>query len=305
MKFGVSLIMRGKDSTPEAFFALAQQAERLNYDSLWCSDHIFFPKLRQSYPNTPHGGLPPAWRERYWDCFTVMNQVAARTQRIAIGSSVLILPMHHPIETAKQAATLDHFSKGRFIFGVGVGWLKEEFDALNWPFNQRGARTDEGLEICRKLWTEESASHQGRFYTFEEASCFPKPMQKPYPPIWVGGHSASALKRVARFGDVWHPFRATPVLLTEKLPELKRALAEAGRKPESVGLAPKLTVGFQDSAPQKGQDLTEGRPQDILDAVRRYRDLGCTDLVMDYKPETPETARVMLDRFANEVRAKL
>ncbi len=306
MKFGVSLIMRGKDATPEAFFALAQQAEQLGYDSLWCSDHIFFPKLTETkHPHSADGQLPVAWRERYWECFTVMNQVAARTQRIKIGSSVLILPMHHPVETAKQIASLDHFSKGRFIFGVGVGWLKEEFEALNWPFAERGARTDEGLEICRKLWTEERADHKGRFYTFDQALCFPKPLQKPYPPIWIGGHSPSALKRVARFGNTWHPFKASHASIAEKLPELKRYLAEAGRKPESVGLAPKMTITFQDRPPQTGQDPTEGRPQDILDAVRRYRDLGATDLVMDYKPETPETARVMLDRFATEVRAKL
>src|SRR5262245_54545801 len=108
--------MRGKDASPESFFALASHAEKLGYDSLWCSDHIFFPKLKQSYPNTPHCGLPPHWHEGYWDCFTVMNQVAARTQRVTIGASVLILPMHHPIEVAKQAATLDRFSNGRFVF---------------------------------------------------------------------------------------------------------------------------------------------------------------------------------------------
>ena len=99
MKFGVSLIMRGKEATPEAFFALARQAETLGYDSLWCSDHIFFPKFTQSYPNTPHGGVPPTWIDGYWDCMTVLNQVAARTQRIRIGTSVLILPMHHPMDT--------------------------------------------------------------------------------------------------------------------------------------------------------------------------------------------------------------
>ena len=305
MKFGVSLIMRGKDATPEAFFALAGQAEALGYDALWCSDHIFFPKFTQSYPNTPHGGVPPAWVEGYWDCLTVLNQVAARTQRIRIGTSVLILPMHHPVDTAKQVACLDRFANGRFIFGVGVGWLKDEFEALNWPFAERGARTDEGLEICRKLWTQDQASHRGRFYSFEDAYCAPKPLQQPHPPIWIAGSSSAALRRTARFGDAWHPFKPSPALLKERLPELKRCLEEAGRKPESVGLAPKVPVGFQDRATQPGQEATEGRPQDILDAVRRFQELGATDLVLDYKPETPETARVMLDRFANEVRAKL
>jgi probable F420-dependent oxidoreductase len=304
MRFGFSLIMRGKTATPEAFFALAQQAETLGYDSLWCSDHIFFPTLKETkHPHSADGQLPQAWRERYWECFTVLNQVAARTQRISLGTSVLILPMHHPIEVAKQVASLDQFCGGRFVFGVGVGWLKEEFDALGWPFHERGARTDEGLELCLKLWSEERPSHQGRFYAFDEALFFPKPLRKP--PIWIGGHSPAALKRIARFGDVWHPFRPSYDLLTETLPRLRRLLEAGGRRPDSVGVAPKLTVTFQDVPPQPGQDPTQGRPQDILEAVKRYRDLGATELVLDYKPETPEQARVTVDRFAQEVRAKL
>jgi probable F420-dependent oxidoreductase len=305
MKFGVSLIMRGTGASPEAFFALASHAEALGYDSLWCSDHIFFPKIKLKYPNTPHGGIPPEWHDGYWHCFTVMNQVLARTKRVTVGASVLILPMHHPIEVAKEIATLDQFSNGRVIFGVGVGWLKEEFDALSWPFEERGARTDEGLEICRKLWTEARATHTGRFYQFEEANCTPKPAQKPHPPIWVGGHSKSALKRVAKYGDVWHPFKATPAMLKETMPDLRRVVEEHGRKPESIGVAPKVMVGFQDTPPQAGQDLTEGRPQDILDAVRRYQDAGTTHLVMDFKPQTLDTGRAMLDRFASEVRSKV
>lgn len=305
MKFGVSLIVRGRHATPEVFVDMARQAEALGYDAVWSSDHIFFPKLTQAYPNTPHGGLPPHWAEGYWESLSVLQHVAAHTRRIAVGTSVLILPMHHPIQAAKRVAVLDRLSGGRFIFGVGVGWLKDEFDALGWPFKERGARTDEGLEICRKLWTEERPTHRGRFYTFEEAMFDPKPLQKPHPPIWIAGHSPAALRRVARFGDCWHPFRITHAQLVETLPKLKRALEEQGRRLEDVRIAPKLAVTFQDHPAAQGQDATEGRPQEILDAIRRLRDAGATDLVMDIKPETPEQARVTLDRFANEVRAKV
>jgi len=305
VKFGVSLIMRGSGATPEAFLAVARHAEALGYDSLWASDHFFFPKLTQSYPNTPHGGIPPAWSEGYWECFTVLNQVAACTQRIKIGSSVLVFPMRHPIETAKQVSSLDRFCNGRFIFGVGVGWLKDEFEALNWPFAERGARMNEGLEICTKLWTVERPSHAGRFYRFEDAIFGPKPLQKPHPPIWIAGHAPAALRRAARFGDTWHPFKPSHASLARYKSELLRYLEERGRKPDSIGIAPKVAVAFQDRAPQPGQDPTEGRPQDILDAVRRYRDLGATEMVLDYKPETVDQARVMMDRFANEVRGKV
>jgi probable F420-dependent oxidoreductase len=306
MKFGISLIMRGKHATADAFVTLAQRVEALGYDAVWVSDHIFFPKLQEAaHPDTPHGGLPPAWTEGYWESLSVLGHVAAHTQRITVGTSVLILPMHHPIQVAKRIAMLDHFSKGRFVFGVGVGWLREEFEALNWPFRERGARTDEGLEICKKLWTEHKPSHAGRFYRFEEAWFDPKPLQKPHPPIWVAGHTPAALKRTARFGDCWHPFRPTHALLDEKLPELKRLLEERGRKLSDVRIAPKMTVTFQDTPPQQGQDPTEGRAQDILDTVRRFRDQGATDFVIDIKPETLPHALEVLERFATEVRAKL
>jgi len=305
MRFGVSLIVRGKHASPDVMVAQAQQAEALGYEAVWASDHIFFPKLTQSYPNTPHGGLPPAWVEGYWESLTLLQHVAAHTKKVTIGTSVLILPMHHPIQVAKRVAAIDQFTGGRFILGVGVGWLADEFEALNWPFKQRGARTDEGLEICRKLWTEPKATHKGRFYAFEEALFDPKPVQKPHPPIWVGGHSEAALKRVAKFGACWHPFKATPAMITETLPKLRRALEAEGRKLSDIGIAPKVPITFQDDLAGQSQDPTEGRPQDILEAVKRLQDTGATDLVIDLKPETPEQSRVVLDRFANEVRAKL
>ena len=306
MKFGISLIMRGTHATADAFVKLAQRAEALAYDAVWASDHIFFPKLKDAaHPDTPHGGLPPAWTEGYWESLSVLGHVAAHTKRIAVGTSVLILPMHHPIQAAKRMAVLDQLSGGRFIFGVGVGWLKEEFEALNWPFKERGARTDEGLEICKKLWTEHKPSHNGRFYQFEEAWFDPKPMQKPHPPIWVAGHTPAALKRVARFGDCWHPFRSSHALMEEKLPELRRYLEDRDRKLSDIRIAPKMTVTFQDTPPQKGQDLTEGRTQDIVDALRRFQDLGATDFVIDIKPETMEHALSTLEQFAQEVRSKL
>jgi probable F420-dependent oxidoreductase len=306
VKFGVSLIMRGKHASPAAFVKLAQHAEALGYDAVWCSDHLFFPRLEDAaHPDTPHGGLPPEWTEGYWECLAVLGHVAAHTQRIRIGTSVLILPMHHPIETAKRISVLDQLSGGRFVFGVGVGWLREEFEALKWPFRERGARTDEGLEICKKLWTERLPSHAGRFYQFEQAWFDPKPAQKPHPPIWVAGHSPAALRRVARFGDCWHPFRCSHALVADKLPELQRLLEERGRSLKDIRIAPKMTVTFQDTPPQKGQDLTEGRPQDMLDALRRFRDQGATDFVIDVNPQVLDHATATLDRFASEVRAKL
>jgi len=306
MKFGVSLIMRGKHASPEAFVKLAQHAEALGYDAVWATDHLFFPKVPEgAHREGPHAGLPAAWEEGYWECLAVLGHVAAHTQRIALGTSVLILPMHNPIETAKRVSVLDRLSGGRFIFGVGVGWLKEEFEGLRWPFAERGARTDEGLEICRKLWTEDKPSHAGRFYNFESAWFDPKPLQKPHPPIWVGGHSAPALKRVARFGDGWHCFRPTHALMAEKVPELKRYLEERGRKLEDIRIAPKMTVTFQDGPPRKDQAPTEGRPKDIRDALRRFQDQGATDFVIDVRPETFDHAIATLDRFAEEVREKL
>src|SRR5262245_47230354 len=213
--------------------------------------------------------------------------------------------MRNPIEVAAQVAELDQLSAGRVSLGVGVGWFREEFEALGYSFANRGARADEGLAILKALWTQPRTSVDGPTYRFTDAEMGPKPIQRPHPPIYIGGNTAAAIRRTARFGDVWHPFKVTPQGLAELLPALHAALEAEGRSARGFPVAPKVVLAFQDTPPRDGQGPTEGRPQDIVDALRRFRDAGATEFCFDIMPETLAVALDTLDRFANEVRSKV
>jgi probable F420-dependent oxidoreductase len=224
---------------------------------------------------------------------------------VRLGTSVLILPIRNPIEVAAQIAELDQLSGGRVDFGVGVGWFLEEFEALGYPFGERGARTNEGLAVCKALWREGAATFDGRFHRFEGAYMGPKPVQDPHPPVYIGGNSPAALKRLAAHGDVWHPFKITPAQIEKSNPLLAEALAAVGRPGESLPIAPKLLLRFQGGPPADGQAATKGRPQDIIDALRRHQDAGATELCFELDPETEAGALDTLERFVQEVRPEL
>lgn len=306
MKFGFSLIVRGNDATPDAFAQIAERAEALDIDSLWCSAHVILPpQVKSGYVLIPGRMHPEHWKECYWEPFTVMSYLAAMTSKLILGTSVVIVPMHNPIELAKQVAEVDQLSGGRFIFGIGVGWFEEEFEALGQNFRNRGARTDEAMDLMRALWSEDPVSFDGRYYRVEDAHFAPKPVQRPSPPIWVAGGSKAALKRAARIADAWHPVRPTFEYLNEARVDLDRYLEEVGRAPGSVEVAVKLPLIFQDGAPATDEPPTQGRPADIIDAIERYRDAGASHLVFDVVPENLATALDTMERFAQEVRPGL
>jgi probable F420-dependent oxidoreductase len=306
MKYGFSLIMRGAEATRNGFEKMSLKAEELGLDSLWASDHIVIPELKTSkYPGRASGQFPDNWLEGYWEPFTVLSYVAAITKKITLGTSVLIMPMRNPIEVAHQVADVDQLTDGRFVFGVGVGWFKEEFDVLDWPFNKRGARTNEGLDICKALWTQERPSFAGKYYSFDKVYFGPKPAAKPHPPIWVGGKSEAAYKRVARFADAWHPNRPTFESLEQELNILRGHMEAAGRKLEDLDIGVKTMLTFQDGPPAEGQMPTEGTPEMIVSAIKRYEELGATHFTFDVTPESLKQALYTMERFVNEVRPKL
>lgn len=190
-------------------------------------------------------------------------------------------------------------------FGVGVGWFREEFEVLGYDFSNRGRRTDDGLDAMKALWTQERATFSGEFYRFEDTRLSPKPIQQPNPPIYVGGNSAAAMRRVARHGDVWHPMKLKPEQLVEMRTQLDQFLESAARPVGSVTTAVKVAITFQDTPPADGQDLTEGRPQDIVDAIHRYEDIGTHEICFDIRTDSAAAALDAMDRFAGEVRPKL
>ena len=193
-------------------------ADELGADILWAVDHIAFPYgFKAVYPYATHefGESPDAPLE-WWDCLSVLSFLAARTERVQIGTGVLVLPYRHPVATAKAVATIDQLSGGRVLFGVGVGWLRDEFEALQLhPFDDRGGVTDEQLQIMKAVWTADRAAFAGRFYEFPEISVTPKPRQDPHPPILVGGNSRPALRRTVQHGDGWHALMLLPSEMAE------------------------------------------------------------------------------------------
>src|SRR5919108_2156896 len=203
MHYGFYLPTRGQTNTPDDLDMLVQRGEAYGFHSVMISDHIVFPTDIQSpYPYTVSGAFPG--HGHAMEQLTLMAFVAAKTTTLRLVTSVMILPYRNPVLTAKMLATIDVLSRGRVTVGAGVGWLREEFAALGAAdFDRRGAVSDEYLRIFKTLWTQNPASFEGEFYRFAELKCLPQPVQKPHPPIWIGGHSTPALRPPARLGDRW------------------------------------------------------------------------------------------------------
>ena len=306
MSYGFSLIVRGSDATPENFALMAERAEALDIDTLWCSAHIVLPpQVRSGYAMVPDLMHPPHWKEGYWEPFTVISYLAARTTRLRFGTSIIVLPMHNPFEVAKQVAEVDQLSDGRFTLGVGVGWFEEEFEVLKQDFRTRGARTDEALALMRKLWGPDPVDFQGRFYSVADAYFAPKPVQQPGPPIWVAGNSEPALRRAARYADAWHPVRPTFPMIEQAKQTLAQYLEEAGRPSDAVEIGVKLPLVVEDESPDRDAFPARGQPEEIASAIDKFRELGVDHFVFDLLPETISTALDSMDRFAQDIRPRL
>jgi probable F420-dependent oxidoreductase len=308
MRYGFYLPTRGPTATRAGVLALAREGERLGLHSAMVADHIVFPVESQSdYPYTldrKHPGGGDAL-----DALAILGVVAGATERLRLVTSVLVLPYRNPVLTAKMVASLDVLSGGRVTLGVGVGWLKEEFEALDSPdFERRGAVTDEWLAIFKQLWRQSPASFAGRFYRYRDIRAEPFPLQKPHPPIWVGGHSPAALRRVARHGDGWHPVGA---IAASPLPpeEMRAHLATLRRLTEAEGRDfAALTISYKAPLYDKGvpdrdgaRRSFSGTPDEIAADIRTFADVGVHELIFDFRSESTADSIERLQRFAAEV----
>ena len=231
MKFGIHYSI-GVNADPQAddYIRVAQKAEELGYHSLWLGDHVVIPeKIEAAYPYSADGSAGFPRRAPFPDPFVLLGGLALATSRILLGTSVIVIPYRNPLAVAKAVTTVDLLSHGRFQFGVGVGWLKEEFDALGEDFARRAGQTREYLHIMKAVWQAEPASFSGEFLTFSDIHNVPLPVQKPHPPIIFGGESMPALKRVADLGDGWQPGTASLKVLSKSVPQLKALMTERGR----------------------------------------------------------------------------
>ncbi len=244
MKFGIRYCNTGRYVDPARAVELVQAAEETGFESTWTVEHVVIPKGYQSaYPYTTDGRLPGGEGDfilpdpQIW-----MAYVAARTTRIKLATGILILPQHNPVICAKQVATLDYMSGGRVLLGIGVGWLKEEFEALGVPFADRGARTEEYMHALRALWSMDAPTYEGKFVSFKNAYMRPKPV-KGTVPIIIGGHSKAAARRAGRMADGFFPARGA----SEELLALVRDSAiEAGRDPKDVEITASMPEDLAD-----------------------------------------------------------
>lgn len=233
MKFGLRYASLGRYSNGPAAVELAQAAEAAGFESIWTVEHVVVPHGYQSrYPYSASGRMGPGLDDYpIPDPLIWLAYVASATRTIKLGTAILILPQRNPVVTAKAAATLDHLAGGgRVLLGIGVGWLAEEFAALGVPFDDRGPRTDEYVAAMRALWSQERATFKGRFVSFDQVFCRPRPRDGAIP-IIVGGDTAAAARRAGRLGDGYFPARTPPPKLFD---EMRRAAEGAGRDPASI-----------------------------------------------------------------------
>jgi probable F420-dependent oxidoreductase len=285
---------------PDEVAEIAVDCEGLGFESVWVAHHV----LNIGYVRERLGERP------YHDALTILTWAAAKTSRIELGTSVLVLPYLHPASLAKQLATIDHLSRGRLLVGVGVGSLPEENAALAVPYEERGALTDEFLAVMAALWAPGSATISGTYWSFADVISSPKPYRQPHPPILVGGNRAPALRRAARWQG-WHPMRLPPESMAKRLPAIDAELAAAGRsRADEYRVHACLDLDLWPEPrdrPPKGP--MHGTADQLVDMVGRYADVGVTDVVLSaMSPEALAGGRHrlvdQLERFSTEVMAR-
>ncbi len=309
--FGFSLQGRGVLAGKDAITTLARRADALGYDSIWVTDRMLIPvQSRSAYPYSPTGAFPLGPDEPWLEPLTAVTYLATITERINVGTSVLVIPYRNPVFTAKALATADYLSGGRVILGAGVGWWREEFTALGIPFEDRAARTVEYLRIMREIWTKPRIAFEGPFARIAEAGGVgPHPARRPCIPIWIGGHSDGALRRVVAVGDGWHPLGLRPPVslhppeMAAKVRQLHDMAGAAGRDPAGITISFKAPLKFEE-APGARTPLT-GSASQIVEDLQAYVAAGVRHFVLDFSVAAVPAMLDVLEHFAADVRPKV
>ena len=311
MEIGFGIPNRGPLATLENLSTMAQKGEEMGFDIVSVSDHIVVPNTIDSvYPYNESGKFVSSAAGEYLEQLATISYLAGITSSIRLLTSVMVVPHRSPVLTAKILATIDVLSQGRLVVGCGVGWMKEEFEALDAPpFAKRGAVTDEYLRAFKELWTSDEPHFEGEFCRFSGITFLPKPTQKPHPPIWVGGQSRLAIRRAARLGDAWHPVGAIPAAtlepeeLSEKIAILGKYAEKAGRDPGKIEVAMKAPL-YDTSLPSAGDRRRfSGSPDEVLQDVQTYSDLGVGHLIFDIRGPDLSQSLEKMEWFAKEVMA--
>ncbi len=285
MKVGLFAPLANPWATPEYMATLASGAEERGFDSIWVAEHVvLFDEYASKYPYAANGKIPAGGESGIFEPFTSLAFLAAHSSTIRLGTGICLVPQRNPVYTAKEVAAVDWLSGGRLDFGVGVGWLEEEFVAVDAKFDRRDERCREYLEVMKRLWCDPVSEHKGAHYELPACRQYPKPVQHPHPPIHFGGETNAALRRVADVGDGWYGFGRDPDEVPERLAKLTVMLEERGRKREDVV----VSICPYD----KGVDT---------DKAQRYADLGIDRLIVLALGPTPEQLVQTLDGLAETI----
>ena len=279
MDVGVAMIISSKSMDVAI---LAQRAEALGFESFWLPEHPIVPVTTTSkYGGTPDGSIPPFMMDMA-DPFISLARASAVTEKIMLGTSICLVPEHNPIAQAKQIATLDRLSNGRFIFGIGAGWLKEETEIMGGDFEHRWGQTRESILAMKELWTKDESEFHGRFFDFPPVRCFPKPVQTPHPPILLGGDAANVFKRVVAWGDGWMPVRADVEKVKQGRATMDELAEAAGRDPNSIQIS------------------VYGAPQD-RDEIAKFEEAGANRAIVNLSTTIEGEGIEALEQLAEKV----
>ena len=313
MKFGFQVMLRGAASGGDGLSSIAKSGEDFGFDIIAPNDHLIVPEgIESTYPYTEDGIWPGASVVECHDQLTAMAFIAGHTDTIRLLTSVMVVPYRQPVLTAKTIATADVLSKGRVILGCGVGWMSEEMEAIGTePFQERGKVTDEYIRVFKELWTSNEPNYNGEYVKFSDILFKPQPVQKPHPPIWIGGESKAALRRVARLGDGWFPAANNPKFtisnpkeLCQRLDLLKNVCDEENRNFADLDIGFFFTEGVSSKERRNAdgdRQLLTGQPSDIAADISKFNDIGLDTLICIFqRPGLSETLEQM-EWFGKEI----
>ena len=316
MQFGFGAPVSGPLSGPRDLARIAQEGEAAGYDYCTISDHVAIPReLEAKYPYSDTGEFPGRAGGDRHEQLTAVAFVAAKTAKLRLVTSVTVVPHRPPMLTAKVLATIDALSEGRLTWGIGVGWCKEEFEAIGTePFEERGAVTDETIAVCRELWTNENPSFSGKYAKFSNIFFQPRPVQQRVP-IWVGGESGPAMRRTARLGDAWYPIGTNPRNRLDTLQRLQGGIErlhkltrDVGRSQSEVRVAYRFSQ-FGKAIPERADDgdrrLGSGDDAAIAADLRALRDLGVIAIDFNFDGATADAVIANMRRFREAVLVKV
>jgi len=317
MQFGFNAPTAGALAVPEALLRIVTEGEAMGFDYATISDHVVIPKdIAARYPYTDSGEFPAGARLDRHEQLVEVAWLAAKTRTLRLVLSVMVVPHRPAVLAAKQLATIDILSGGRLTVGIGAGWMREEFEALQTdPFEARGAVTDEYLRAFKALWTEDDPRMAGTYVRFSNIDFSPKPVQRPHPPIWVGGESGPALRRTAALGDAWYPIQVNPAFPMDSLPRLEAGIArlrglvaKAGRAEDAVGVVIRVPA-FGDKVPARAGDgerrMWSGSTAEIVQDLRDLKALGVRACDFSFPGATPEEVLGAMKRFVDDVMGKV